>query len=138
MLQNQTILIADDQAHVRLPLEYLVRTLPGVRVVTASNGRQAVELAVAQRPALVLLDVMMPELDGYAACRQIRQAWANHPGQIWFVTARGSTLDTDQAQEVGATRCITKPFDPDRILTLIREHLGLAGSMPGQPLRKSA
>jgi two-component system, OmpR family, alkaline phosphatase synthesis response regulator PhoP len=123
MTNPPTVLIVDDQPHVRLPLEYLVRSIPGVQVLSAGNGMEAVALAVKHRPLLVLLDVMMPLLDGYAAAQQIRQAWGDHPGQIWFLTARGSNLDLDQAKSVGAAQFITKPFDPDRVVSLIRQLL---------------
>jgi two-component system, OmpR family, alkaline phosphatase synthesis response regulator PhoP len=123
MTNPPVVLIVDDQPHVRLPLEYLVRSIPGVQVLTAGNGVEAVALAVKHRPLLVMLDVMMPLMDGYAAAQQIRQVWGDHPGQIWFLTARGSNLDTDQAKAVGAAQFITKPFDPDRVVSLVRQLL---------------
>jgi len=131
MTATITVLIADDQAHIRMPLEFLVGTLPGVRVLTACNGQEAVDLAVAHKPMLVLMDVMMPVLDGYTACQKIRAAWGTHPGQIWFITVRGSTMDTDQASAVGGQQCISKPFDPDKVLTQIRSYLqSCSGAVP--------
>ena len=123
MSQSPLVLVVDDQPHERLPLEYLIKSLPGTRVLTAGNGQQAVELALKHRPLLVLMDVMMPLLDGYAAAQQIRAAWGDHPGQIWFLTARGSNLDSQQARAFGAVQFITKPFDPDRVLAQVRDFL---------------
>lgn len=115
------VLIADDQAHIVLALEFLVRSLGKARVMTATDGRDAVAKAIEHKPALVLLDVMMPQIDGYTAGKMIRESWAGHPGQIWFISARGSRTDADQAREVGGDRFINKPFDPDRVLKEIRQ-----------------
>lgn len=115
------VLIADDQAHIVLALEFLVRSLGKARVMTATDGRDAVAKAIEHKPALVLLDVMMPQIDGYTAGKMIRESWADHPGQIWFISARGSRTDADQAREVGGDRFINKPFDPDRVLKEIRQ-----------------
>lgn len=119
------VLIADDQPHINLTLQFLVRSL-GVEVISANNGRDAVRLAIERKPALVLMDVMMPDTDGYSACKEVRSAWGEYHGQIWFITARGSNTDLSQAREVGANRCITKPFDPDLVLQAVREALGNA------------
>lgn len=120
MSENITILIVDDQPQIRLPLQYLVSSLPNVTVVTGDNGRQAIELAKTHRPALTLLDVMMPEVDGYTACKEIRQALGESSVEVWFITARGSSVDEDQAKEVGAKRTINKPFDPDAVIRDVR------------------
>jgi DNA-binding response OmpR family regulator len=117
------VLIADDQPHIVLALEYLVRGLGNAQVMTATDGRDAVAKSITHRPALVLLDVMMPYIDGYTAGKMIREAWAGHPGQIWFISARGSRTDADQAREVGGDRFINKPFDPDRVLGEIKKVL---------------
>lgn len=115
------VLIADDQPHIVLALDFLVRSLGKARVMTATDGRDAVNKAIQHKPALVLLDVMMPQIDGYTAGKMIREGWAGHPGQIWFISARGSRTDADQARVVGGDRFINKPFDPDRVLKEIRQ-----------------
>jgi DNA-binding response OmpR family regulator len=119
--------VAEDQPHVLITIQYLLESQANVKVITASNGRDAIDLAVKHRPALVLLDIMMPEVDGYTACRAIRQGWGGHPGRIWFLTARSSHMDRNQAQEVGGERFITKPFDPDELVALVQRELGTAG-----------
>ena len=123
MGEKPHVLIVDDQPHLLLTLEYLVRTVEGVSVLTATNGVDAVEFAAENKPRLVLMDVVMPELDGYAACQMIRQRWGRYCGQIWLITTRGSHADLDQARQVGADRCITMPFDPDLVLQMVRETL---------------
>jgi CheY-like chemotaxis protein len=101
MADSTLVLIADDQPHVRLPLQFLLQALPGVRVLTASNGQEAVDLALQHLPALVLLDVMMPVMDGYTAAQKIRAGWGTHRGQVWFLTARGSSMQSAQTKENG-------------------------------------
>jgi DNA-binding response OmpR family regulator len=120
---SHVILIADDQPNIRLPLEYLLRSIPGVKVVSTDDGQKAVELAARLRPTLTMLDVMMPAMDGYTASRKIREQWGEPAGQIWFITARGSSFDHEAAATAGASRVINKPFDPDQILAAVREHL---------------
>lgn len=124
MAEKPLVLVVDDQPHVLLTLQYLVQSLGDVEVITASNGHDAVQLAVSRRPTLVLMDVMMPHVDGYSACQRIRELWGDHPGQIWFITARGSNNDIQQSQALRAERHITKPFDPDQVLRAVREALG--------------
>ncbi len=118
-----TVLIVDDKPHIRVPLQYLLATIPDLKILTAENGVQAVEAALKHKPELVMMDVMMPELDGYAACQRIRESWGSHNGEIWFLTARSSTADADQARQVGAQDVIHKPFDPDAVLGKVRAFL---------------
>jgi CheY-like chemotaxis protein len=115
------VLIADDQPSIVIPLQYLVEQVPRVMATVVHDGQAAVAEALAHRPDLIILDVHMPGLDGYAACRQILADWSGDPPLIWFLTARGSHLDADQARTLGAQRLITKPFDPDQLLVLIRQ-----------------
>ena len=126
MSNDAVVLVVDDQPHVRVPLQYLLKSLAGVQVITASNGQVGVDLALKHRPLLVLMDVMMPVMDGYTAAQKIRDGWGAHPGQIWFLTARGSSMDTEQAKAAGAQQFINKPFDPDRIVSLVRQLLAPA------------
>ena len=122
-MSKPLVLIADEQPHINLTLQFLVKGL-GVEVISAYTGMDAIKLAIERKPALVLMDVMMPDTDGYSACREVRAAWGDYQGQIWFITARGSNTDLSQAREVGANRCITKPFDPDQVVKAVREALG--------------
>ena len=117
------VLIADDQPHLLLTLQYLLSTIDGVKVYSATNGQEAMDLALKHRPDLILLDVSMPIMTGIEACQAIRAGWEGHAGQIWFVTARGAGMDEQQARQFGAERLVTKPFDPDGLLNAVRQQM---------------
>lgn len=125
MVTNRSILLADDEPHILLALEYMTRIIKGITVHTASDGPTAVKIALETKPCLVLMDVMMPGIDGYTACSTIRKAWKQqkHDGQIWFITARSSNMDQEHARSVGADQIVHKPFDPDHLLKMIQQHV---------------
>lgn len=125
MAPTRSILLADDEPHILLTLEYMTRTIKDVTVYTASDGPTAVRIALEKRPSLILMDVMMPGIDGYTACATIRKDWKeqNHHGQIWFITARSSNMDNEHAHSVGADQIVHKPFDPDHLLKMINNHM---------------
>lgn len=126
MSDKYTVVIADDQPHLLITLQYLLSSIDGVEVLSATNGQEAADLAIRHRPPLVLLDVSMPVMDGIEACRLIRSSWPpQHHGAIWFVTARSTTLTQEEARRIGAERLITKPFDPDRLVQAVWEQVAL-------------
>jgi len=129
MAEEALVLVVDDQPHILLTLEYMVRRLGNVRTMTATNGEEAVQLAVKHRPIMILMDVMMPHVDGYKACSMIREAWGNeHDGQIWFVTARGSNYDHETANKVGANDMVQKPFDAEDLILRVKNTIEQAMS----------
>ena len=125
MVNKPVVIVAEDQPHLLLTMEYLTRMVGNVEVMTTDNGEDAAKLAIEHKPALVLLDVMMPKMDGYAACQKIREAWGDHSGLIWLMSVRNSQADKDRIRQVGANCFINKPFDPDLIVQLMREALGI-------------
>lgn len=113
---TRTILVADDEPAVR-DFIGLVLDIAGYRVIEAHDGRQALELARAEHPDLILLDVMMPEMDGRDVCRAMRQV----PGLvampiILFSGAREADVDW---REAGAQRFIEKPFSAQHLRAVI-------------------
>lgn len=116
------ILVADDEIHiVRILKDTLARR--GYEVITASDGQEALDTALAQQPDLVFLDVMMPNLDGFQVCRALRlDHGATMP--IFILTARGQEKDVAEGQSVGADRYLTKPFSPRQLGDLVDETLG--------------
>ena len=123
---DQTILIVDDEAlNVSILEEILEERFP---LLVARNGREAVELAAAHRPWLVLMDIMMPELNGYDACRQIK-AFDEPVPQVVLVSAKASTSERVAGYDAGADDYIIKPFDDDELIAKIRVQLRLRAAL---------
>ena len=116
---QRTILVVDDFDDTRLLLRTWL-TRKGFRVIEAANGRLAVEAAKKNNPDFIIMDVEMPELDGLAATRQIREMHqlANVP--IVAVSAYGADEYRSQALEAGCDEYVSTPFDPDELEKLIR------------------
>lgn len=113
------ILICDDQKDIVSALKIYLST-EGYTLLEAFDGRQAVELARQQEPHLILLDVMMPNLDGISALQQIRK-FSNVP--IILLTAKSETEDMVEGLNAGADDYITKPFVPAEVLARVRSQL---------------
>ncbi len=126
MEPTKRILVVDDEAFIRVLLFQTLEELgdQGVEILTATNGEEAMELALRYRPQLIFLDVMLPRLSGLEVCRQLKSRDDYHP-YIIFLTAKGSSVDRQSASAVGGDEYITKPFDPDYILSRAETWLGL-------------
>ncbi len=121
---TKTILVVDDEQRlVSLVQTYL--TQEGFRVVTAGNGREALNVARDEKPDLIILDIMMPEMDGYEFMRQHR-AERNTP--IILLTARVDDEERVIGLEVGADDYVTKPFRPRELVARVRAVLRRSGS----------
>lgn len=121
------ILIVDDEAHIRALLEQTLEDLEdeGVTLLTADDGATALALVQQERPDLVLLDVMMPTMNGYEVCRAVRSDPGLRDVTIVLLTAKGQDVDREHGMQAGADDFRTKPFDPDEILELARARLGM-------------
>jgi two-component system alkaline phosphatase synthesis response regulator PhoP len=115
-MAQETILIVDDEANIR-DLAQLYLEKEGFRVVTAVNGRQALDLVQSESPNLVVLDLMMPEMDGWEVTRQLR-GQGNLP--ILMLTARTDDIDKIVGLEMGADDYLTKPFNPRELVARVR------------------
>jgi len=124
---GQKILIVDDEAHIRMLIEQTLEELEdeGVEFLTADNGEKALELITTEKPRLVFLDVMMPKMNGMEVCRRVKKELLLNDVHIVLLTAKGQELDRQKGIEVGADVYMTKPFDPDAILSKARTVLGL-------------
>ena len=111
------LLVVDDEATILELLSGSLR-LAGFEVVTASSGAEAVQAAASSRPDLVLLDVMMPDGDGFEALRRIRSGGAEVP--VIFLTARDEVPDRVRGFTVGGDDYVTKPFSLEELLGRIR------------------
>lgn len=114
-----TILIVDDEKLITGPLARSLREM-GYQVLVAHNGRSGLEMALAQTPDLVLLDILMPEMDGWEVCRTLR---AQSPVPILMLTALGDEFDRILGLELGADDYITKPFSMRELKVRIRAML---------------
>jgi DNA-binding response OmpR family regulator len=124
---NRKILIVDDEAHIRLLLEQTLEDLEeeGVTVLTAADGEEGLEAIRAERPSLVLLDVMMPRINGFDVCHTVKREMKLDEVTVVLLTAKGQEYDKLRGDEVGADLYLTKPFDPDAILELAQRILNL-------------
>jgi two-component system alkaline phosphatase synthesis response regulator PhoP len=118
MDKNYKILVVDDEQDILELLEYNLQK-EGYEIKTASNGKEAVEAARGFNPDLILMDIMMPKLDGIEACRQIRQIPKLKDTYIIFLTARSEEYSEVAAFEVGASDYITKPIKPRALMSRI-------------------
>lgn len=116
MSQNTTILVVDDDPRYTRLVEVNLIT-EGYQVRTAVNGQQAVESVAADQPDLILLDVMMPVMDGFTACERIRE-FSNVP--IIILTAKGEERDRVRGLDAGADDYIVKPFSAHELLARVR------------------
>jgi len=120
------ILIVDDEAHIRLLIEQTLEDLEdqGVELLTADNGKTALDLIKAEQPRLVFLDVMMPKMNGFDVCNAVKNNLGLHDIYIIMLTAKGQEFDKRRGEAVGANLYMTKPFDPDELLAKVKEVLG--------------
>jgi two-component system alkaline phosphatase synthesis response regulator PhoP len=115
------ILLVDDQPNfikmVSLKLEKM-----GYAVVSAENGRVGLERAIAEQPDLIVMDIMMPEMDGFTACEKIKEQ-SPKKCPVIFLSAKGQESDRRRAAELGAVDFIAKPFSPKMLIDRIEELL---------------
>ena len=116
------VLIVDDEPNIVLSLEFLMKRA-GFEVTIARNGREALDALTGEPPDLLLLDVMMPEFDGYEVCERIRADpnWA--ATKIFMLTARGRDSERDKGLTLGADAYVTKPFSTRELMVQIEEVL---------------
>jgi two-component system, OmpR family, alkaline phosphatase synthesis response regulator PhoP len=126
---EKKILIVDDEAHIRMLLAQTLEELEdeGVEFYTAENGEEALDVIRNERPSLVFLDVMMPKMNGMEVCRKVKKELGMQEVFIVLLTAKGQEMDRQRGTEVGADVYMTKPFDPEAILSKAREVMGLPG-----------
>ena len=124
-----TVLIVDDEPAI---LELVRFTLEDdqVRVLEASDGLAALDIARAERPALILLDVRMPHLDGVEVCRRLRAEAALRSTRIVMLTAADQEADRARGLAAGADEYLSKPFSPLALLALVRSILPEVPSWP--------
>ncbi len=121
----QKVLICDDEANIRHILDFTL-TAEGYAVVAACDGAEAFDVAVAETPDIILLDVMMPESDGFTTCRKLKQDSRTAHIPVVMLTARNSRGDRERGKQVMADDYITKPFSPQHVVETVQSMLGVA------------
>ncbi|MDO5749823.1 MAG: response regulator transcription factor [Rothia sp. (in: high G+C Gram-positive bacteria)] len=129
MTAEAKLLVVDDEFNI---LELLATSLrfAGFEVVTAGNGRDALEAAEREQPDLILLDVMMPGMDGFEVTRRLRDAGRTYP--VLFLTAKDAVEDKVAGLGAGGDDYVTKPFSLDEVIARIRAILRRSRSAEGQ------
>lgn len=120
------ILVAEDERDIRELINFTLM-FAGHQVTLAANGAEAVELAPGANPDLIMLDVRMPKMTGYEACRAIREIDALKATPIVFLSARGQDEEVQSGINAGATAYILKPFSPDELTRRVGEILDETG-----------
>ena len=122
-MSRKKILIVDDSSTILMMEKFILRNDPYV-LITATDGEEAVRKAVADQPDLILLDVIMPRMNGFEACRLIRENDASKHIPIIMVTTRGEAANVETGWLSGCTDYVTKPINATELLAKVRSLLG--------------
>lgn len=123
MASRKKVLLVDDSNTVLLMNRMMLKD-SNYDVVVARNGREAIEKALAERPDIIFMDVVMPEMNGFEACRALRAKPETQKIPILMVTTRGEQANMQAGYEAGCTEYVTKPFDSVELMAKLRNHLG--------------
>lgn len=119
---SHKILIADDEPNILISLEFLMKR-EGYEVVVARDGQEAIDAILRERPALVLLDVMMPIKTGFDVCHEVRSHESLREVLILMLTAKGRDTDIAKGLALGANAYMTKPFSTRELVQKVSELL---------------
>jgi DNA-binding response OmpR family regulator len=121
---SKKILVADDEPDVLFMTAFSLRTVGGFEVIEARNGLEAVEKAQQDRPDLIVLDIKMPRMNGYDACRRLKEIAGLEAVPIIFLSAKGQRQEIEEGMSLGAADYILKPFAPEELISKVRSVLG--------------
>lgn len=131
MVENATLLIVDDEPNILLSLQFVMKKA-GYEVRTAKDGEEALAEIARAKPDLVLLDVMMPKLDGFSVCQRIRATAEWKDVRVIMLTARGRDVEREKGLSLGADDYITKPFSTkdatDRVAAVLARAQAASGT----------
>ena len=123
MAKQKRVLICDDDPVILRLLEVNLE-LEGFEVLTGNNGLEGVEIAQREHPDLVILDIMMPKMDGYEACRQLKANEATKDIPVVFLSAKAQAADIEKGKSFGIAEYLTKPFDPTDLTDMVFKLIG--------------
>ncbi len=117
---GKKILVVDDEYYMHRLMHYhLARA--GYELVDARNGREAVAAAAREKPDLIIMDVMMAEMDGLSALKELKQGEATRGIPVIMLTASAHVVTREQSEATGAAAFFTKPFSPTQLLAMVRK-----------------
>lgn len=121
-MKQKKILIVDDEPNILMSLEYAFKK-KGFEVFIARDGTEAIEISNREKPNLILLDIMMPEMDGYETLKQVKDNEDLAHTKIVFLSAKSKEKDIEKGLKMGADRYLTKPFSMKKVISEIEELL---------------
>jgi len=122
-IEKQTILLVDDEStNIKILNEILQKDY---KIMFATTGQRAIQLAVSKKPDLIILDIIMPEMDGYSVCKELKQNPETKNILVIFITVKDHSDDETKGLELGAVDYITKPINPSVVKARVRTHLSL-------------
>ncbi len=122
---SKKIVVADDEPDVLFMTAFSLRTVGGFDVIEARNGLEAVEKAQQVHPDLIVLDIKMPRMNGYEACRRLKEIPELRDVPVIFLSAKGQRQEIEDGLSLGAADYILKPFAPEELISKVRRILGL-------------
>ena len=120
---TKKVLIVEDEPEIQAILAMTLRHMGGFETVLANDGVEAIERALEERPDLIVLDAMMPRMNGYTACKRMKQDARLSCIPVVFLTAKTDPHEVDRAMRAGAAGCVAKPFDPLKLAGQIAQIL---------------
>ncbi len=122
-MADKRILLIDDEDDIRTIIRISLETIGGLEVLLAGGGEEGLEVSARDKPDLILLDVMMPGLDGPATLKRLKRNPASADIPVVFLTAKAQQMELDQLKDMGAEGVLTKPFDPMKLPDQVRAFL---------------
>ncbi|HEY8750906.1 MAG TPA: response regulator [Tepidisphaeraceae bacterium] len=126
-MSEKRILVADDESHILNVVSLKLRNA-GFKVITASDGQEALDLAISELPDLLITDYHMPRLSGIELCRRLKQDVRTQKIPTIMLTARGYHLEDQDPQDHGIMEMMSKPFSPRHLLLTVNQVLERAGA----------
>lgn len=121
---DKKILLVDDSSTTLLMEEMLFKEHTQYGLVLARDGEEAIQKAITEQPNLILMDVIMPKMNGFEACREMRKHAALKRVPIIMVTSRGESLNVEQGFESGCNDYVTKPINGAELIQMVNGYLG--------------
>ncbi len=110
-----TVLVVDDEAHIRRLIEFTLKK-GGYRMLVATNGKEAIQLALESAPNLIIMDVLMPEMDGVEALEQLKSDERTASIPVILLTGIGQSTTRKEVEAKGTATYLAKPFSPNKLL----------------------